>query len=88
MLSLPPGYMTFDAAHWRWGVALIFFGTALHAQTKRQLLTIDDLFSYTEIRSAKLAPGGSAAVIATSRRIGSTIASVMISGSGEKLKVR
>ncbi|MGI9073123.1 MAG: prolyl oligopeptidase family serine peptidase [Bryobacteraceae bacterium] len=59
--------MSLNAAHWRWGLALIFFGTALHAQTKRQPLTIDDLFSYTEIRSAKLAPDGSAAVIATSR---------------------
>jgi dipeptidyl aminopeptidase/acylaminoacyl peptidase len=59
--------MSFRTVHWRWGVALIFFGTALHAQTKRQPLTIDDFFSYTEIRSAKLAPDGSAAVIATSR---------------------
>jgi hypothetical protein len=80
--------MSFNAAQWRCAVAFVFFGAALHAQTKSQPLTIDDLFSYTEIRSAKLAPGGSAAVIATSRRIGSTIASVMISGSGEKLKVR
>ena len=58
--------MTFEAG-WRWGAALIFLVTALYGQTKRQPLTIDDLFSYTEIRSAKLAPDGSAAVIATSR---------------------
>jgi dipeptidyl aminopeptidase/acylaminoacyl peptidase len=59
--------MSFNAAQWRCAVAFVFFGTALHAQTKSQPLTIDDLFSYTEIRSAKLAPDGSAAVIATSR---------------------
>ncbi len=45
----------------------LFWGTVLHGQTARSPLTIDDLFSYTEIRSAKLAPDGSAAVIGTSR---------------------
>jgi len=48
-------------------LALAALATALHAQTKRAPLTIDDLFSYVEIRSAKLAPGGKAAVIATTR---------------------
>src|SRR5438105_3336980 len=57
--SLPAG---------RWGWVCAFcFGAALHAQTVRPPLTIDDFFSYTEIRSAKLAPDGNAAVIATSR---------------------
>jgi hypothetical protein len=51
---------------WR-GLALVLLGTALYAQTKGLPLKINDLFSYTEIRSAKLAPDGSAAVIATSR---------------------
>ncbi|MFL6350610.1 MAG: prolyl oligopeptidase family serine peptidase [Bryobacteraceae bacterium] len=60
--------MTSKTAHWLWGVAVVvFLGAALHAQIKRQPLGIDDLFSYTEIRSARLAPDGSAAVIATSR---------------------
>jgi dipeptidyl aminopeptidase/acylaminoacyl peptidase len=59
--------MSFRVVEWHWGLAVLLFGSALHAQTPRQPLTIDDLFSYTEIRSAKLAPDGRAAVIATSR---------------------
>ena len=39
----------------------------LSAQTKHRSLSLDDHFSYVEIRSAKLAPDGQAAVIATSR---------------------
>jgi dipeptidyl aminopeptidase/acylaminoacyl peptidase len=40
--------------------------SGLQAQTKAPL-TIDDLFSYTDIRSARLAPDGSGAVIETTR---------------------
>jgi dipeptidyl aminopeptidase/acylaminoacyl peptidase len=58
--------MSSKLALWCWSLALVS-GVSLHAQTKRESLTIDDLFSYTEIRSAKLAPDGRAAVIATSR---------------------
>ncbi|MGI8960454.1 MAG: prolyl oligopeptidase family serine peptidase [Bryobacteraceae bacterium] len=58
--------MSFRRALRCWALALVI-GVSLQAQTKRLPLTIDDLFSYTEIRSAKLAPDGSAAVIATSR---------------------
>ncbi len=58
--------MNFRRAAWRCGLVCLFSGAGLHAQTKRPL-TIDDVFSFTEIRSAKLAPDGSAAVIATSR---------------------
>jgi dipeptidyl aminopeptidase/acylaminoacyl peptidase len=59
--------MNFKVAPWCGAVGSLFFASVLHAQAKRPPLTIDDLFSYTEIRSAKLAPDGRAAVIATSR---------------------
>jgi len=49
-----------------WGLVCLLSGGSLSAQPKRPL-TLDDLFSNTEIRSAKLAPDGRAAVIATSR---------------------
>ena len=45
---------------------LLFLLPFLHGQTKSPL-TIDDLFSYTAIRSAKLAPGGNAVVLETTR---------------------
>jgi dipeptidyl aminopeptidase/acylaminoacyl peptidase len=59
--------MSFSSTRWCCGFACAVWGAIVHAQTPRQPLTIDDLFSYTEIRSAKLAPDGRAAVIATSR---------------------
>ncbi len=58
--------MSFRSAAWRCGLAFLFSVTALYAQA-RSPLSIDDLFSFTEIRSARLAPDGTAAVIATSR---------------------
>jgi dipeptidyl aminopeptidase/acylaminoacyl peptidase len=59
--------MSFTIVQRRWALGCVLFGAVLHAQPARQPLTIDDLFSYTEIRSAKLAPDGRGAVIATSR---------------------
>jgi dipeptidyl aminopeptidase/acylaminoacyl peptidase len=59
--------MNFRVALWCGGLGSLFFAAIVHAQSGRAPLTIDDLFSYTEIRSAKLAPDGRAAVIATSR---------------------
>ncbi len=45
---------------------LLLLANAAGAQTK-STLTLDDLFSFVEIRSAKLAPDATAAVIATTR---------------------
>jgi dipeptidyl aminopeptidase/acylaminoacyl peptidase len=59
--------MSFRVGLWRGVWGSLFFAAGVHAQPGRPPLTIDDLFSYTEIRSAKLAPDGRAAVIATSR---------------------
>jgi dipeptidyl aminopeptidase/acylaminoacyl peptidase len=59
--------MNFRVAVWCGALGSLFFAPVLHAQQAGPPLTIDDLFSYTEIRSAKLAPDGRAAVIATSR---------------------
>ena len=46
--------------------AVLLIALAAQAQTKAPL-TIDDLFSYTDIRTARLSPDGTAAVIATTR---------------------
>ncbi len=47
-------------------LGLLLLACAAGAQTK-STLTLDDLFSFVDIRSAKLSPDGTAAVIATTR---------------------
>ena len=51
---------------WRAAVLLVVFAFSAQSQSKTAL-TIDDLFSSVQIRSAKLAPDGRAAVVATTR---------------------
>lgn len=51
---------------WATGLGLLLLASGISAQSK-SALTLDDLFSFVSIRSAKLAAGGAVAVIATTR---------------------